>query len=125
MTNDQESRIRNDLISEIDALEKRYQTIKDYLNGAEMEVFEVVAALKAYRDDLNVASAHILTFYVLKGQKAKITWDSLLNNIQSALDAISASVNPNPRAAIIAALNMSETKAEEVMTYLAALKKTL
>jgi len=125
MTNDQESRIRNDLISEVDALEKRYQTIKDYLNGAEMEVFEVVAALKAYRDDLNVASAHILTFYVLKGQKAKITWDSLLNNIQSALDAISASVNPNSRAAIIAALNMSEPKAEEVMTYLAALKKTL
>jgi len=125
MTNDQESRIRNDLISEVDALEKRYQTIKDYLNGAEMEVFEVVAALKAYRDDLNVASAHILTFYVLKGQKAKITWDSLLNNIQSALDAISASVNPNSRAAIIAALNMSEPKAEEVMSYLAALKKTL
>ena len=90
-----------------------------------MEVFEVVSNLKAYRDHLNVISAHILTLYLLKSQKTKITWDSLHNNISTALDAISSSAHPNPRAAIIAAWNMSETRIEGGMNILATLKESL
>ena len=120
-----EAQIRRDLKPEIEALEKRYQAIKDYLAGAQMEDFEVVGALQAYKDDLNLISAHILTLYQLKGQRAKITWESLFTNIDTALDTIRKSAHPKPKAAIETALNMSEPKIEEVMAFLATLKQSL
>ena len=117
--------MRNDVCAEIEALERRYQTIKAYLTGTEMEDSEIVTALHAYKDDLSVISAHILTLYELKGQRAKITWDSLFNNIDTALDTIRNSVQPKPRITIVTALNMSEPKIEQVMDFLVALKKSL
>ena len=120
-----EVQMRKDLSSEIEALEKRYQTIKDYLGGTQMENFEVVEGLRAYKDDLSLVSAHILTLYQLKGQRAKITWESLFNNLDTALETLRNSAHPKPRAAIEMALNMSEPKIEEVMAYLATLKQSL
>jgi hypothetical protein len=120
-----EAQIRRDLSAEIEALEKRYQTVKDYLAGTQMEDFEVVGALQAYKDDLSLISAHILTLYQLKGRRAKITWESLFTNIDTALETIRNSAHPKPRAAIETALNMSEPKIEEVMAYLATLKQSL
>ena len=120
-----EAQIRKDLSAEIEALEKRYKTIKDYLSGTQMEDFEVVGSLRAYKDDLSAISAHILTFYQLKGQRAKITWESLFTNIDTALETIRNSAHPKPRAAIETALNMSEPKIEEVMAFLATLKQSL
>ena len=125
MQNGTEVQIRKDLKVEIEALEKRYQTIKDYLAGTQMEDFEVEGALRAYKDDLSVISAHILTLYQLKGQRAKITWESLFTNIDTALETIQNSPRTKPRAAIETALNMSEPKIEEVMAYLATLKQSL
>ena len=120
-----EARIRKDLNTEIEALEKRYETIKDYFAGTQMEDFEIVGALRAYKDDLSTVSAHILTLYQLKGQRAKITWESLFTNIDTALETIRNSAHPKPKAAIETALNMSEPKIEEVMAYLATLKQSL
>jgi len=120
-----EAQIRKDLSAEIEALEKRYETIKDYLSGTQMEDFEVVGALRAYKDDLSAISAHILTLYQLKGQRAKITWESLFTNIDTALETIRNSAHPKPKAAIETALNMSEPKIEEVMAFLATLKQSL
>ena len=56
-----EAQIRKALTVEIEALEKRYRTLKDYLAGAQMENFEAAGALQAYKDDLSLISAHILT----------------------------------------------------------------
>ena len=120
-----EAQIRKVLSAEIEALEKRYKTIKDYLSGTQMEDFEVVGALQAYKDDLSAISAHILTLYQLKGQRAKITWESLFTNIDTALETIRNSAHPKPRAAIETTLNMSEPKIEEVMAFLAKLKQSL
>ena len=120
-----EAQMRRDLTSEIEALEKRYKTLKDYLAGAQMEDFEVVGALQAYKDDLSIISAHILTLYQLKGQRAKITWESLFTNLDTALETIRNSAHPKPRAAIETALNMSEPKIEEVMAFIAMLKQSL
>ena len=117
--------MRKDLSAEIGALEKRYQTIKDYLAGAQMEDFEVMEALRVYKDDLSLISAHILTLYQLKGQRAKITWESLFNNLDTALETLRNSAHPKPRVATETALNMSEPKIEEVMAYLATLKQSL
>jgi hypothetical protein len=120
-----EAQIGKDLKPEIEALEKRYQTIKDYLAGTQMETFEVVGALQAYKNDLSLISGHILTLYQLKGQRAKITWESLFTNIDTALETIRNSAHPKPRAAIETALNMSQPRIEEVMTFLSKLKKSL
>ena len=120
-----EAQIRKDLTVEIEALEKRYRTLKDYLAGARMEDFEAAGALQAYKDDLSLISAHILTLYQLKGQRAKITWESLFTNIDTALETMRNSAHPKARAAIETALNMSEPKIEEVMAFLATLKQSL
>jgi hypothetical protein len=120
-----EARIKNELNSEIQALEEHYLTIKDYLSGTELGNAEIVGTLQVFKDTLNRISAHILTLYTLKGQKTKITWDSLFTNLDDALATMRASANPKPRAAIQLALNLSEPKIEQVMSYLSALKQSL
>ncbi len=90
-----------------------------------MEKFEILGALQAWRDDLGVISAHILTLYQLKGQRTKITWETLFTNVDNALDAIRNSTRIKPRETIKTALNMSDAKVEEVMTYLEKLKQSL
>jgi len=120
-----EAQMRKDLSAEIEALEKRYKTLKDYLAGAQMEDFEVAGALQAYKDDLSLISAHVLTLYQLKGQRAKITWESLFTNLDTALETIRNSAHPKARVAIETALNMSEPKIEEVMAFLGTLKQSL
>ena len=125
MQNEKEFQMRKDICAEIEALEGRYQTIRAYLAGTEMDDFEVVSTLRAYKDDLSLISAHVLTLYELKGQRAKITWDSLFKNIDTALDTIRISVQPKSRVTIETALIMSEPKIEQVMDFLASLKKSL
>jgi hypothetical protein len=125
MKDETEARLRRDLSVEIEALEKRYQSLKDYLAGAQMETFEVVGILRAYKGDLSGITAHVLALYQLKGQRARITWDSLFTNIDTALETIQNSPRSSPRTAIETALNLSEPKIEEVMAYLAKLKQSL
>jgi len=125
MKDQTEVQLRKDLSVEIEALEKRYQTLREYLGGAQMETFEVVGNLRTYKDDLSVITAHVLALYQLGGQRAKITWDSLFTNIDTALETIQNKPRSNPRTAIETALNMSDPKIEEVMTFLAKLRQSL
>jgi hypothetical protein len=120
-----EVQTRKILTAEIEALEVRYETLREYLGGRQIDDFDIVGVLRAYKDDLSTISAHILTLYQLKGQRAKITWESLFTNIDTALETIQNSAHPKPRAAIETALNMSEPKIEEVMAFLATLKQSL
>jgi hypothetical protein len=120
-----EVQTRKILTAEIEALEVRYETLREYLGGRQIDDFDIVGVLRAYKDDLSTISAHILTLYQLKGQRAKITWESLFTNIDTALETIQNSAHPKPRAAIETGLNMSEPKIEEVMAFLATLKESL
>jgi hypothetical protein len=63
--------------------------------------------------------------YTLEGQKTKITWDPLLTNIDNALERLQGSASSKPVPTIQLALNISEPKIEEVMSYLLKLKKSL
>ena len=125
MKDQTEVQLRKDLSVEIEALEKRYQSLREYLGGAQMETFEAVGNLRTYKDDLSVITAHVLALYQLRGQRAKITWDSLFTNIDTALVTIQNKPRSNPRTAIETALNMSDPKIEEVMTFLAKLRQSL
>jgi hypothetical protein len=110
---------------EIEALQNYYKTLSDYVAGKECDVAEIAGTFQFFKEGLGRVSAHILTVYVLKGQKTKITWEPLLVNVDNALENMRATVHPNPRAAIQLAFTMSEPNAQEVMAYLAKLKATL
>ena len=125
MKDEAEAKTRKVLTAEIETLEIHYETLKEYLAGRQIDDSEIVGVMRAFKDNLSTVSAHILTLYQLKGQRAKITWESLFTNIDTALETIRNSAHPKPRAAIETALNMSEPKIEEVMTYLATLKQSL
>ena len=125
MKDEAEAKTRKVLTAEIETLEIRYETLKEYLAGRQIDDSEIVGVMRAFKDNLSTVSAHILTLYQLKGQRAKITWESLFTNIDTALETIRNSAHPKPRAAIETALNMSDPKIEEVMTYLATLKQSL
>ena len=116
--------IKTELYGEIETFEKQYQAIKDYLSGKETESFEIIGTLRGFKSTLSKISMHILTLYTLEGQKTKITWDSLFTNIDNALERLQAS-RSKPRPTIQLALDISEPKIEEVMSYLLTLKKSL
>ena len=116
--------IKTELYGEIEILEKQYSAIKDYLSGEDCDSLEIIGILREFRNTLSKISMHILTLYTLEGNKAKITWDSLFTNLDNALERLQAS-NSNPRSTIQLALNISEPKIEEVMSYLLTLKKSL
>jgi hypothetical protein len=115
--------IKTKLYGEIETLEKQYRELKGCLAGDENSL-EIVGVVKGFRDTLNKISTHVLTLYTLEGQKAKITWGSLLTNIDNALETLQSS-RSKPVPAIQLALNISEPKIEEVMSYLLTLKKSL
>ena len=125
MKDEAEAKTRKVLTAEIETLEIHYETLKEYLAGRQIDDSEIVGVMRAFKDNLSTVSAHILTLYQLEGQRAKITWESLFTNIDTALETIRNSAHPKPRAAIETALNMSDPKIEEVMTYLATLKQSL
>jgi hypothetical protein len=117
--------VKTKLYGEIETLENQYRALKGYLAGEEADRLEIMGAAKGFRDTLNKISTHILTLYTLEGQKTKITWDPLLTNIDNALERLQGSVGSKPVLAIQLALNISEPKIEEVMSYLLTLKKSL
>ncbi len=120
-----EAQIKNALKTEIFGLQSNFRTIQSYLTGTSHDNLEIVEAVRAFRDGLNRISTHILALYQLKGQKAKITWQPLLDNLDVALQTVQKRANPNLRATVQLALGMSDPKIEEVMSYLAKLKESL
>jgi hypothetical protein len=116
--------IKTKLYGEIETLDNQYRTLTGLLAAADDNNLEIVGAAKGFRETLNKLSTHVLTLYTLEGQKAKITWDSLITNIDHALETLKSS-RSKPKPAIQLALNISEPKIEEVMSYLLTLKKSL
>jgi len=117
--------MEREVFNEIQTIEKQYQVIKEYLSGKEYDIVDITQTLREFKNNLNKISAQILTLYTLKGQKTKITWDSLLTNMDNALETIQTSRKPNPRAIIQLSLKISDPKIEQVMSYLSALKESL
>jgi hypothetical protein len=120
-----EPQIKSQLKTEILALQNPYRTIQDYLSGANYESYEIVGAVQAFKNGLGRISTHVLALYQLKGNRTKITWETLLENLEEALENIQRKPNQQPRAALQLALGMSEPKIEEVIAYLNKLGESL
>ncbi len=124
MTDTNDPYMKNALRAEIESLQQNYGTIKRYLSGEEIDSLQVAGALQSFKEILNHISAHVMALYTLRGQRTKITWEPLLENVNNALENMKRR-NSNPRSAIELALNMSSPNAEQVMVYLEKLHASL
>jgi hypothetical protein len=124
MQDGKDAQVRGVLRAEIDALQKYYATLNEFVAGKEYDSIEIAATLQVFKESLNRITSHILTLYVLNKQKTKITWEPLLENLENAT-ATTRAAKGNVRSAIELAFNMSEPNAQEVMAYLAKLKESL
>ncbi len=113
------------LRQEIEALQNYYQVLSGFIAGMPCDTIEVITTLQLFKASLNRISAHILTLYQIKGQRTKITWEPLIENISNAIENLQSSPHPNPVSAIQLTFDMSEPNVSEVMAYFAKLKSTL
>jgi len=125
MQNRTDPYMKNELRAEIEALQQEYISIMSYLSGSDYDSLEIAGTLQVFKERLNRISAHIMALYTLKGQRIKITWEPLLENIGNALESMQRRSSSNQGAAIELALNMSEPNANQVMSYLEKLKASL
>ena len=122
MQNDSETRIKQDLLVEIQNLENNYEIIANFTAGIEYEVAVIGSSLQSFKDSLSRASAFVLALYNLKGKRVNIPWDPLFTNLDYALATLSTAPK---KAAVQAILSMSEVQMEQVMSYFSALKESL
>ena len=122
MQNDAETKIKQDLLAEIQCLEQNYRVIENFAAGKEYEVTVVGSSVQSFKDSLSRASAFVLALYNLKGKRVNIPWEPLFTSLDYALATLSTAPK---KAAVQAILCMAEPQMEQVMTYFSALKESL
>ena len=120
-----ENRLKSDLFVEIETLEHQYTILKNYLAGTENGASEIRSSLQNFKASLSRASAYLLALYNLKGQRIKIPWESLFTNLDNALATMELAPISKLRTSVQIALNMTDPKIEQVMSYLENLKEFL
>jgi hypothetical protein len=122
MQNDAESKIKQDLLVEIQKLEENYRVIRNFVAGEDYEVSTIGNSLQAFKDSLSRASAFVLALYNLKGKRVNIPWEQLFTSLDYALATLSTAPR---KEAIVAILSMAAPQMEQVLSYFAALKESL
>ena len=122
MENDTETKIKQDLLAEIQNLEQNYKVIVSFVAGKEYEVTIVGSSIQSFKDSLSRASAFVLALYNLKGKRVSIPWEPLFTSLDYALATLSTAPK---KAAIQAILSMAEPQMEQVLSYFSALKESL
>jgi hypothetical protein len=122
MQSDTETKIKQDLLAEIQNLEQNYTVIRGFAAGKEYEVTVIGASIQSFKDSLSRASAFVLALYNLKGKRVNIPWDPLFTSLDYALATLSTAPK---KAAVQAILSMAEPQMEQVMSYFSALKESL
>lgn len=122
MQNDAESKIKQDLLVEIQKLEENYTVIRNFVAGQDYEVSTIGNSLQTFKDSLSRASAFVLALYNLKGKRVNIPWEQLFTSLDYALATLSTAPR---KEAIVAILSMAAPQMEQVLSYFAALKESL
>ncbi len=120
-----ETKLKKDLLVEIQALESNYAVIKKFLSSPEYDILQVAESLQAFKDGLSRTSAFILALYTLHGQKVKIPWEPLFTSLDYALTTINVAPTAKQSASLKAILSMSASQIEQVMSYLSNLKESI
>ena len=122
MQNDAETKIKQDLLAEIQNLEQNYKVMKGFISGKDYDVTVIGQSIQSFKDSLSRASAFVLALYNLKGKRVNIPWEPLFTSLDYALATLSATPK---RAAVQVILSMAEPQMEQVMSYFSALKESL
>jgi hypothetical protein len=122
MENDIETKIKQDLLAEIQNLEQNYKVIEGFVSGKDYEVTVIGSSIQSFKDSLSRASAFVLALYNLKGKRVNIPWDPLFTSLDYALATLSTAPK---KAAVQAILTMAEPQIEQVLFYFSALKESL
>jgi len=125
MSNDAETKIKQDLIVEIQNLEQNYSTIKSFLSGKDYDNITIGQTIQSFKDSLSRASAFVLALYNLKGKRVNIPWDQLFTNLDYAMATISVSSSPKQKVAVRTILSMSHEQIGQVLNYFEALKESI
>jgi len=122
MENDVETKIKQDLLAEIQNLEQNYKVIEGFVAGRDYEVSVIGQSIQSFKDSLSRASAFVLALYNLKGKRVNIPWDPVFTSLDYALATLSTAPK---KAAVQAILTMAEPQIEQVLFYFSALKESL
>ncbi len=122
MQADSETRIKQDLVAEIQKLQQNYRVIVGFIKGQEYEVADLGNSIQSFKDSLNRASAFVLALYNLKGKRVSIPWDQLFTSLDYAIATLTTAPK---KAAVQAILSMAQPQMEQVMSYFAALEESL
>ena len=122
MQNDVETKIKQDLLFEIQNLEQNYGVIRSFVAGTDYEVETIGTSIQTFKDSLSRASAFVLALYNLKGKRVNIPWEPLFTSLDYALATLSTAPK---KAAVQAILSMAGPQMEQVLSYFVALKESL
>jgi hypothetical protein len=122
MQNDTETKIKQDLLAEIQNLEQNYKIIQSFIEGKDYEVTVIGASIQSFKDSLSRASAFVLALYNLKGKRVNIPWEPLFTNLDYALATLTTAPK---RAAVQVILGMAREQIQQVLSYFSALKESL
>jgi hypothetical protein len=122
MQNDTETKIKQDLLAEIQNLEQNYQIIQNFIAGKNYEVTVIGSSIQSFKDSLSRASAFVLALYNFKGKRVNIPWEPLFTNLDYALATLSTTPK---KEAVQVILSMAKEQIEQVLLYFSALKESL
>ena len=122
MENDVETKIKQDLLAEIQNLEQNYKVIEGFVAGRDYEVTIIGQSIQSFKNSLSRASAFVLALYNLKGKRVNIPWDPVFTSLDYALATLTTAPK---KAAVQAILTMAEPQIEQVLFYFSALKESL
>ncbi len=125
MQNDAETKIKQDLLAEIQTLEQNYKVLAGFISGTDYDPTTIGTSIQTFKDSLSRASAFVLALYNLKGRRVSIPWEPLFTSLDYALATLSSTASIKQRDAVRAILAMSQEQIRQVMSYFSALKESL
>jgi hypothetical protein len=112
--------LENSLRSELEALMKQYDVIKDYLSGAELSLDNLREQLQTFKDHLSKVRLHLMLYTGKQGNMMNVSFKPIMDAINLALIAIEADPS-NARQYLQLSLSMSNIKIEDLMAFLCLL----
>jgi hypothetical protein len=125
MQNDAETKIKQDLLAEIQTLEQNYKVLAGFISGTDYDPMTIGTSIQAFKDSLNRASAFVLALYNLKGKRVNIPWEPLFTSLDYAVATLSVSASTKQRDAVRVILSMAQEQMAQVLSYFSALKESL
>ena len=122
MQTDTETKIKQDILSEINTLIETYKIIDSFIAGKDYDPAYLGASIQSFKDSLSRASAFVLALYNLKGKRVNIPWEPLFTSLDYALATLSATPK---REAVQVTLSMAQPQIQQVLTYFTTLKESL